>query len=64
MKRFFVYYDYGSCNDGSHSSGLEAFDTLEEAQDYCSSIQSRVSLEEGEMVVIHGERLLVPMEKS
>ena len=31
MNKFFVFYDYGSCNDGSHSSGAEEFDTLEEA---------------------------------
>ncbi len=30
--KFFVYHDSGSCNQGDHSSGLEEFDTLEEAQ--------------------------------
>lgn len=24
--KYFVYYDAGSCNDGSHTNGLEEFD--------------------------------------
>lgn len=28
---YFVYWDEGSCNDGSHTNGLEQFQTLDEA---------------------------------
>lgn len=28
---YFVYWDEGSCNDGSHTNGLEQFQTLDDA---------------------------------
>lgn len=31
MKRFWVYWDIGSCEKGNHSVGIDCFDTVEEA---------------------------------
>lgn len=33
-EKYFVYFECGSCNDGSHSNELKEFDTLEEAYQY------------------------------
>lgn len=30
--KYFLYFDTGSCNYGDHKTGLEQFDTLEQAQ--------------------------------
>jgi hypothetical protein len=32
VEKFYVYFNFGSCNDGSHDAGLEDFPTHEEAQ--------------------------------
>lgn len=39
---YYVYYNYGSCNDGDHAVGLEPFETLEEAKFWISVEVSRL----------------------
>lgn len=29
--KFYLYYDFGGCYDGSHTNGLNEYDTLQEA---------------------------------
>lgn len=45
--KYFVYYDYGSCNYGDHDSGLQEFDSLAAAIEFVNTYQDgRILAEE------------------
>ena len=55
MKKFYLYYQFGACNEGDHSCGLECFDTVEEAMARLAEIREREY--DAEIVVLEGRRL-------
>ena len=52
---YFVYYDHGSCNDGSHSCRLETYQTLDECKKAIEGQEPYLVREDGFACIIHGE---------
>lgn len=52
---YFLYYTYGSCNDGDHSWGLERFPTEEDASRRAEEIQNLWY--DAQIVIIKGDAI-------
>jgi hypothetical protein len=53
-EKYYACFDYGSCNDGSHSSNVVECDTLENAQTELASHRSSLIIEDGWASIIRG----------
>ena len=56
MAKFYLYYSFGGCNDGSHSWGLEEFDALEAAKAEGERLKKN-NVDDGSYVVVAGEKV-------
>jgi len=52
---YFVYWDYGSCNDGSHSGGLQEFSDYDKAVARFVEVSQLALAEDGVCCFIEGE---------
>lgn len=41
MKRFYIWWDVGSCNDGDHDTGFTSFPTLVEVMNKAEELKVR-----------------------
>lgn len=57
--KYFLNYDFGSCNDGDHYSGLEEFDTLEELHQWVKDHlnEGLMGLYDPTPIIIYGRRI-------
>jgi hypothetical protein len=53
--RYYLYYDFGSCNDGDHCHGLEIFETVEAVEARATDLKEAYhAWNLNHMTVIHG----------